>query len=82
MSELSRYLFPGIVLIFFGFRFLNILKIKKNIPLNVISEQHLSKIPKDKQIILCCASGVRSAIPVSAVKRLGYEKVVNSACSQ
>ncbi|MCU0421179.1 MAG: rhodanese-like domain-containing protein [Bacteroidia bacterium] len=43
-----------------------------NIPLQQISTQ-LSKIKKDKPVITCCASGMRSASAKSILKQHGYE---------
>ena len=48
----------------------------KNIPLNQLNSTW-SKIPKDKTIITCCASGVRSAQAKSILFSNGIEKVVN-----
>lgn len=42
-----------------------------NIPLNVLSSK-LSKIPQNKTIITCCASGMRSASAKSFLKGKGY----------
>jgi phage shock protein E len=43
----------------------------KNIPLNELGGQ-LSKFPKDKPIIFCCASGARSGSATSIAKGEGY----------
>lgn len=43
-----------------------------NIPLQTIQGQ-LSKIKKDKPIILCCASGARSGAATRILKSNGYE---------
>lgn len=48
-----------------------------NIPLNGLSTE-LSRIPKDKNIIVCCASGTRSAMAGSLLKRNGYTKIFNA----
>lgn len=48
-----------------------------NIPLNGLSSD-LSRIPKDKNIILCCASGTRSAMAGSILKKNGYTKIFNA----
>ena len=47
-----------------------------NIPLNNLSSQ-LSKIKKDKTVIVCCASGMRSASAKSVLKSAGYADVYN-----
>ena len=47
-----------------------------NIPLNNL-EAHLSKIKKDKPVITCCASGMRSASARSILQSKGYEEVYN-----
>lgn len=45
----------------------------KNIPLG----SDLSKLPKDKEIVVICQSGMRSAQACKQLKKLGYEKVTN-----
>lgn len=47
-----------------------------NIPLPSIS-QNLSKIKKDKPIITCCASGMRSASARSTLMAHGFTNVIN-----
>lgn len=47
-----------------------------NIPLNNL-ESKLSKIKKDKPVITCCASGMRSASAKSILKSRGYNEVYN-----
>nr|WP_294861284.1 rhodanese-like domain-containing protein [uncultured Fluviicola sp.] len=47
-----------------------------NIPLSNISE-NLAKIRKDKPIITCCASGMRSASAKSILTSKGYREVHN-----
>lgn len=47
-----------------------------NIPLNNLSN-HYSKLKKDKAIITCCASGVRSAQAKNILKANGYNDVYN-----
>jgi phage shock protein E len=47
-----------------------------NIPLNSLSGQ-LSKIKKDKPVITCCASGMRSASAKGILKSSGYSEVHN-----
>lgn len=53
------------------------IKGSKNIPLNTISE-NLTKIgKKDRPVIICCASGMRSANAKNILKNLGYTNVHN-----
>lgn len=47
-----------------------------NIPLNIL-ENNLSKIRKDKPVITCCASGMRSGSARGLLKSKGYEQVYN-----
>lgn len=47
-----------------------------NIPLQSL-ESNLSKIKKDKPVITCCASGMRSASAKSILKSKGYTDVYN-----
>lgn len=47
-----------------------------NIPLQIISSQ-LTKIKKDKPVITCCASGMRSASAKSILLSNGYSDVHN-----
>mgnify|MGYP003353551774 CR=1 FL=1 len=47
-----------------------------NIPLQSLSGQ-LSKIKKDKPVITCCASGMRSASAKSILKSNGFNEVHN-----
>jgi rhodanese-related sulfurtransferase len=47
-----------------------------NIPLQSLAQQ-LSKIKKDKPVITCCASGMRSASAKSILKSKGYGEVYN-----
>lgn len=47
-----------------------------NIPLQDLSS-HLSKIKKDKPVITCCASGMRSASAKGILKANGYTQVYN-----
>jgi phage shock protein E len=47
-----------------------------NIPLQTISSQ-LGRIKKDKPVITCCASGMRSASAKSILKSNGFEEVHN-----
>ena len=47
-----------------------------NIPLDTLSSQ-LAKLKKDKLIITCCASGMRSASAKSILKLKGYTAIYN-----
>lgn len=47
-----------------------------NIPLNTLQSQ-LSKLNKNKAIITCCASGMRSAQAKSILKSSGFSEVHN-----
>lgn len=47
-----------------------------NIPLNSL-ESNLGKIKKDKPVITCCASGMRSASAKGILKARGYREVYN-----
>jgi len=52
------------------------LKGSVNIPLQNLSNQ-LSRISKDKPVITCCASGMRSASAKSILESHGYSEVYN-----
>ncbi len=45
----------------------------KNIPLG----SDLSKLPKDKEVIVICQSGMRSAQACKQLKKIGYENITN-----
>ncbi|MCM3721014.1 rhodanese-like domain-containing protein [Solibacillus isronensis] len=45
----------------------------KNIPLG----SDFSKLPKDKEIVVICQSGMRSKQACNQLKKLGYERVTN-----
>ena len=45
----------------------------KNIPLG----SDFSKLPKDKEIVVICQSGMRSKQACKQLKKLGYKKVTN-----
>lgn len=47
-----------------------------NIPLNALSD-NISKLKKDKAIITCCASGMRSASAKGILKSSGFTEVHN-----
>ena len=48
-----------------------------NVPLSEISSR-LPEIPKDRGIVLYCASGARSAAAARVFKQAGYPDVVNA----
>jgi phage shock protein E len=48
-----------------------------NIPLQTLRSR-LSEIPKDRPIVLYCASGMRSASAARILRAAGYERVVNA----
>jgi phage shock protein E len=52
------------------------LKNSLNIPLNELHGK-LSKLKRDKTIITCCASGMRSASAKNIMKSNGFEEVYN-----
>lgn len=52
------------------------IKGSKNIPLQALPE-NLNKLKKDKPIITCCASGMRSASAKSMLKSNGFSNVYN-----
>jgi phage shock protein E len=52
------------------------LKSSVNIPLNTLSS-NLSRLDKNKAIITCCASGMRSASAKSMLKSSGFIEVHN-----
>jgi phage shock protein E len=45
-----------------------------NIPLSLLSKR-IGKVGKDQQIILCCASGMRSGSARNALLSMGYRNV-------
>lgn len=47
-----------------------------NIPLHELNSR-LAEIPKERPVILCCASGTRSGMARRVLKRNGYEQVYN-----
>ena len=47
-----------------------------NIPLDILSS-NVSKIKKDKPVITCCASGMRSASAKAMLKSRGFAEVYN-----
>ncbi len=52
------------------------IKGSKNIPVDSLSS-HISKLKKDKVIITCCASGMRSGAAKSMLKSNGFKDVHN-----
>ncbi len=46
----------------------------KNIPLQTLNSQ-LNQIPKDKEVIVICQSGMRSKQAVKVLKKAGYSNV-------
>ena len=49
----------------------------KNIPLSDLGRR-LGEIPKDKPVVLYCASGARSSSAARAMKQAGYADVINA----
>ncbi len=49
----------------------------KNIPVQEIAVRAKKEIPRGKPVVVYCASGMRSAMAVGALRRAGFEKVVN-----
>lgn len=52
------------------------IKGSKNIPLQSLQQQ-LKNLPKDKAIITCCASGMRSGSAKSMLQNNGFKEVYN-----
>lgn len=52
------------------------IKGSQNLPLQQLSLLH-SKLRKDRPVITCCASGMRSSSAVSLLKSQGFAEVVN-----
>jgi len=50
----------------------------QHIPLNEFKE-HIHRIPKDKAVILICASGMRSAMAANVIAKAGHRDVYNFA---
>lgn len=51
--------------------------VSQNIPLDQLPAR-LKDIPKDKPLILCCASGTRSGMAALLLKKNGYLQVTNA----
>jgi phage shock protein E len=49
----------------------------KNIPLSDLGSR-LGEIPKDRPVVLYCASGARSSSAARAMKQAGYADVINA----
>jgi rhodanese-related sulfurtransferase len=47
-----------------------------NIPLTLLTKR-ITRVGKDRQIILCCASGMRSASAKNTLRSMGYQHVHN-----
>lgn len=47
-----------------------------NIPLQNLSSK-LHKIPKDREVVVICQSGMRSSMACRLLKKSGYERVTN-----
>lgn len=47
-----------------------------NIPVNELSK-HFTKLKKDKAIVTCCASGMRSGMAKQALQSNGFKEVYN-----
>jgi rhodanese-related sulfurtransferase len=48
-----------------------------NIPLDEL-DQRVDKLDREKPVVLCCASGARSAIAAARLKQRGFRNVVNA----
>lgn len=48
-----------------------------NIPLHSLDKKRLDQAKKDKPIITCCASGIRSAAAKNTLKDWGFTQVYN-----
>ena len=48
-----------------------------NIPLQLIGERS-SELDSNRPVIVCCASGTRSAMAAHRLRRLGFKQVVNA----
>jgi hydroxyacylglutathione hydrolase len=48
----------------------------RHVPLGSLSDR-LDEIPRDRPIVVQCASGARSAIGASVLRRAGFERVIN-----
>lgn len=48
-----------------------------NIPLDTL-ESNISKLDRNKPVIVCCASGVRSSSAANILKKNGFQQVMNA----
>ena len=48
-----------------------------NIPLQVLTASSVAHLPKDKPVITCCASGMRSASAKTILVSQGFKEVYN-----
>jgi rhodanese-related sulfurtransferase len=48
-----------------------------NIPVNELASR-LAEVPKDKPVVLYCASGARSSLGARLLKQAGYADVLNA----
>jgi rhodanese-related sulfurtransferase len=48
-----------------------------NLPLNEL-EQRLKELDPDRPVIVCCASGTRSAMAAHRLRRNGFKRVLNA----
>lgn len=48
-----------------------------NIPLDEL-ERGVSRLDRAKPVVVCCASGTRSAMAASVLKRKGFQSVLNA----
>ena len=48
-----------------------------NIPLQHLATQ-VGDLDKNKTVLLCCKSGIRSGMAVAVLKNLGFKEVVNA----
>lgn len=49
----------------------------RNIPVSNLGA-HIGEIPKEKPVVLYCASGARSGVAARALKQAGFPDVVNA----
>jgi phage shock protein E len=49
----------------------------RNIPVQEIAARS-KELPKGKPVVVYCASGMRSAVAASSLRRAGFDKVVNA----
>ena len=61
----------GLVVAYFAWRVLNSLLVRHRLPT-------LLKDGANRPVIVCCASGTRSAMAAHRLRRLGFKQVVNA----